>query len=205
MFEFNDNNLIVEEFNGSSIYYIDNFYKDPDKVFDYINSHESILWKSWEKPSYNGQLFLDERHDFIDNEFTIVTNRLSLICNQKVDEENKIVTNKTKFIDYNFNDYFNNYWGPHRDLGYTGIIYFYDDKDAGTNLYEKVQEDIWNEPEHFSPWRSKSKYKLIKQIEAKFNRLVLFNGKKFLHGMNISNDRYFKEYRINQVIFFIER
>ena len=33
--------------------------------------------------------------------------------------------------------------------------------------------------------------------------MVFFDGWKFQHGMNISNDRYFdQEYRKNQVFFF---
>ena len=34
------------------------------------------------------------------------------------------------------------------------------------------------------------------------NRMVLFDGSKFFHGMNITNDDYFeKECRMNQVLF----
>jgi hypothetical protein len=35
--------------------------------------------------------------------------------------------------------------------------------------------------------------------------MVMFNGKKFLHGANICNEDYFGErYRLNQVYFFEE-
>ncbi len=58
-------------------------------------------------------------------------------------------------------------------------------------------------PEHSAPWRQKEKYKKIKTLIPKYNRLVLFDGYKFPHGMNITNDRYFSnEYRNNQVFFF---
>ena len=40
-------------------------------------------------------------------------------------------------------------------------------------------------------------------VPAKYNRLVLYDGMRFLHGMNICNDDYFgEEYRVNQVYFF---
>ena len=38
--------------------------------------------------------------------------------------EYNFLTNVTKFIDKNFNDYENNYWYPHKDFGYTALIYF---------------------------------------------------------------------------------
>ena len=44
------------------------------------------------------------------------------------------------------------------------------------------------------------------KIKNIYNRLVLFDGDKFIHGMNIVNDRYFSdEYRCNQVFFFKRR
>ena len=60
-----------------------------------------------------------------------------------------------------------------------------------------------NYPEHYKPWRSKENYRLIETLEPKFNRMVLFDGLKFFHGMNICNDDYFSDqYRMNQVLFF---
>ena len=47
------------------------------------------------------------------------------------------------------------------------------------------------------------KYKLLKTLEPSYNRLVLFDGLKFIHGMDVTNDRYFgNESRNNQVFFF---
>ena len=67
--------------------------------------------------------------------------------------------------------------------------------------HQIIEQDDVNE--HFKPWRSKKDYKVLKHVEPKYNRLVLFDGCKFLHGMNIINDRYFSdEYRKNQVFFF---
>ena len=45
--------------------------------------------------------------------------------------------------------------------------------------------------------------KLLKTLKPKYNRLVLFDAKKFLHGMQICNDVYLKDsFRMNQVMFF---
>ena len=53
------------------------------------------------------------------------------------------------------------------------------------------------------PWRLKEDFRVLKHLQPKFNRLVFFDGYKFLHGMNIKNKRYFsEEYRNNQVFFY---
>jgi len=201
LFDVNLENIQTENFQGSMIYTIDNFYQHPEEVENFIQSHPAKLWKEWDTPTYNGVHFEDCRHDFSDERFTTVSSALEQICGQPIDHPTQIATNRIKFINYYFNDYFNNYWAPHRDLGYTGIVYF---NSSGTNLYEVIEDDPWNSPEHLKPWRPKSKYRVIKALEARYNRLVLFNGRQFLHGMSIDDDAFFKDYRFNQAIFFYE-
>ena len=198
LFDTNLENLTIEVFQDSKIFVIDNFYKYPDQVLNFIESTEAKLWKSWESPSYNGQYFIDQRHDFTDHRLSKIDKVLENLCDQNIAQSCRIVTNKIRFLDYEFNDYFNHFWAPHRDLGYTGIVYF---NSSGTNLYEHITDDVWNSPEHAEPWRHKSKYRLLKTIESKFNRMVLFDGLKFLHGMSVDNDEYFTKYRLNQAFF----
>lgn len=201
LFDINLENIQIENFQGSMIYTIDNFYKDPQAVETLIQSRPANLWKEWDTPTYNGIHFEDCRHDFRDDRFAAVSSALEEICGQPIAQPTQIVTNRIKFTNYYFNDYFNNYWAPHTDLGYTGIVYF---NSSGTNLYEVIEYDPWTGPEHFEPWRPKSKYRVIKTLEAKYNRLILFNGRKFHHGMIIDNDTFFKDHRFNQAIFFYE-
>ena len=60
-------------------------------------------------------------------------------------------------------------------------------------------------PEHYRPWRPKKDFKILKTLEPEYNRLVFFDGLKFIHGANFPDDRYFgEEYRTNQVFFFLE-
>ena len=129
---------------------------------------------------------------------------LSYLCNQDVDSH-EIVTNMQRFFKHDFNDYKNYYWWPHQDSGYNGIVYFNkDDNTSGTNLYSvKTRYDMTDE--HFKPWRPKEDFQILKTLEPKYNRLVFFDGLKFLHGANFPDDRYFgEEYRTNQVFFFLE-
>ena len=110
-----------------------------------------------------------------------------------------------------FNDYENCFWWPHLDNGYNGIVYFNkDEENSGTNLYDpKVLHDSeWKfkdlAPEHYLCWRPKEKYSALKTFNSKYNSLCFFDGSKFPHGMNISNDIFFNQYRCNQVFFFFQ-
>ncbi len=201
MYELSDDLIIEKEiFKESTIYKIDNFYKNPEEIESYLFHDDVPLHKIHETPSYNNVHFEDRRLSNYDARFTHVYDFLSSICNQRPLTYN-IVTNQTRFKKHNFNDYKNNYWYPHRDDGYNAIIYFSDDD--GTNLYKKIIKRKKKYTEHFKPWEPKKNLKVVKKIKSKYNRLVLFDGRRFLHGMDINSDRYFcNEYRKNQVLFF---
>ena len=205
MFELNENLKIEKElFEGTVIYTIDDFYKNPKEVENYLfgKPSEIPLHKRHEKPSFNGVYFEDRRHDSEDNlDLKKVYDFLSSLCGQGY-EAPDIVTNCSRFKKHEFNDYKNYYWWPHTDGGYNGIVYFNDDNKHGTCFYEELVEkpDV---PEHYQPWGAKKDFIVIKTLEPKYNRFVFFDGYEFPHGMNICTDRYFgEEYRKNQVFFF---
>lgn len=199
MFEFNNIDLSKNEF----VYTMDNFFVDPNSIVSLLENNEPELWKEDEQPSYNGKHFLDQRHFIKHENIFKIKNAISQAIGLSGKNDDTMYSNITKFIDKNFNDYQNNYWFPHIDNDYVALIYLNQCKENGTNIYERIEQDVSNVPEHYMPWRSKSKYKLLTTIEAEYNRLVVFDGRYF-HGMNIENDRYFSERRMN-VAMFIKR
>ena len=203
MFELNDELIIEKEYLlGSVIYTIDNFYKNPNRIKNYLFSKPAPFWKEDEEPTCNNVYFEDRRLIKFDNRLIPTIDFLSNLISQKPSSR-EIITNQAKFYKHTFNDIENCYWWPHLDNGYNGIVYFNDDSENGTNIYQKINDRRVVSGEHYRPWRSKKDFKLLKHLEPKYNRLVFFDGYKFLHGMNIVNDRYFSdEYRINQVFFF---
>lgn len=199
----------TETFVGSNIYYIDDFYKKPNlilKLLDTIPAKVHHPGRDLKFGSKNGVYFDDKRHTSKFLEMEKVTSYLSKICGSTLDQDPRMLfSNKTRFYPNEFNDYKNNFWHPHTDPGYTALIYLNKgDSECGTNLYKEVLPDTENQyGEHVVPWRSKSKWEIIKTLEPKFNRCVLFDGSYFPHGMHIPNERYFgNEYRLNQVVFF---
>lgn len=203
MFELNPNPTITTELlEDTTIWYIDNFYQNPDEILDYFLSINPVYFKAGET-SNNGNLFHDMRHLLHDN-IIHVYEYLANICGGLVNRR-EVTTNCFRFVDCEFNDYQNNYWYPHYDDGYTGIVFFNQDEDSGTNIYKSLDpsEDEMrvHTPEHFAPWRSKDKYELLKSMKPRYNRCILFNAKRYLHGQNIIDDRYTKHFRLNQVLF----
>ena len=199
----------VSELEGSKIYQIDDYYSNPDSVVRSFLATLPGLWKHDQARSMNGIYFEDRRHDVYHSDSIQVYEHLSKICGQKPYIDGQVITNLTKFKKCDFNDYEDHYWWPHRDSGYTGIIFLNNNPGdvSGTNLYRSkgVGDYVKHLNEHELPWRLKENYELIHTLEPKYNRLYLFDGKKFLHGMNIADDMYFgEEYRLNQVFFFTD-
>ena len=224
MFEVNENLEVKQDYLlGSKIFTIDNFYKDPEEVSEYIFNREVPLWKTKESPSFNGLFFNERRLIEEDSRLESIYKFLGGLCGMSY-EFVDIVTNMTRFCKDDFNDYENCFWWPHTDRGWNGIVYFNkDEENSGTNLYDPkvLQEEEWqislSAPEHYSAWRPKEKYSILKTFKSKYNSLCLFDGSKFPHNMNITNDRFFRDislfsypqvnwdnYRCNQVFFLDE-
>lgn len=214
IFEINDlSNLKMETYDGSNFWYMDNFYKYPDLVYSYITSTEPPIWKEWEQPSNNMVYFEDRRHMIDYDGVEEVTRSLGKIIGQQSNNPKQITTNFTRFVKHPFNNYKDYYWWPHIDSGYNAIVYLnreIEEEYMGTHIYKKLVEDDDNEklPEHYQPWHSKNDWEILFSFKALYNRLVIFDGKKYYHAMDVSDDRFFGDtldeanFRINQVMFF---
>lgn len=210
MFELNTSSRVKTEYVlGSPVYYIDDFYQNPDEVANYLFNRDVPLWKIDEKPNFNSVHFYDRRLITADDRVGSAYNFLASVCKSRY-REKVINTNMIRFVKNDFNDYEHKYWWPHTDSGYNGIVYFNkDEENSGTNLYDpKVMDHPnWHKfskyPEQYLCWTSKNNFDVVKSFKSVYNRAVLFDGSKFPHGMNIANDRFFgEEYRCNQVFFF---
>ena len=202
---FETNNLSrikIQSFNGSKIYMMDNFYKHPQKILDLIKRNEPFYHKGDLKPSYNGIYFQDLRHNIEVDGIKELGNELGSMCGQQFLPQN-LYTNVLRFFKSPFNDYINNYWFPHLDPGYTAMIFLNKVSYNSTNLYEVVSADDNIVNEHFTPWRPKKHYKVVKTLRSKYNRMIMFEGDKFFHSMCVENDLFFgTKYRLNQALFF---
>lgn len=230
LFEINDlSNMNVFTFNDgdkvSNIYWMDDFYKDPDAVFEHINSVEPPLWKmgpEWPEPpdleSLNTKTFEDRRHMVKNPHMEEIMRQLSKMCRQRP-QDTDIVTNYTRFSRVKENPYKTHYWWPHHDGGYNGICYLSKKDEIGTNLYKPLitddpevlplDENDGIRNEHAIPWTPKNLWEIVVRFRSKFNRFVMFEGSYYYHSMDLTGKNYFAdhfsdaEFRINQVFFFM--
>ena len=78
MFELNPDLEVKEEILlESKIFIIDNFYKNPDEVYDFLFNRDVPLWKIKEKPSFNTVHFIDKRLSEYDERLVPVIGFLS--------------------------------------------------------------------------------------------------------------------------------
>lgn len=206
MFEITENLFIKEEnLFDSSVFIIDNFYKNPEKIIEYINKNDSPLWKKGESENLNGKAYIDKRMVSNIESLEPVYKFFSEICNHiPLHNPDTFITNQFRMIDERYNKYENCYWYPHYDDGWTAIIYLNKETCSGTNLYNpNVPIGFFcADPEHLDPWKEKQYFNCVKTFTSKYNRAIFFDAKKFPHGMAITDDRFFREERINQVLFY---
>lgn len=216
-FEINNRNYTTYEVNGTTVYEIQDFYKYPDKVVDFIFN----IKPSWHKEdqigesSLNGRKFRDVRHYAEIKGLHLATEFISEICGQQpTNSPNKLITNSFDMLDPEFDLHEDYYWWPHVDDGYTSLVYLNTFPGPGTNMYshkiydspekyKHIEDLLWsNTNEHEEPWQPKSDWKLNHTIQAEYNKLVLFDGYNNVHSMSIESDVYQNRTRLNQVTFF---
>ena len=218
---------IIEFYDGdkfSHFYWMDNFYKRPYDVYEYLLSIEQPLWKmgeDWElgRGTLNTKNFEDRRHMMKHPGMSSLYNKISGICNQESADVDEIVTNFTRFSRIDDNPYESHYWWPHHDGGYNGICYLSTNDEIGTNLYKPLitdnpdllplDENNGVRDEHAIPWTPKNLWEIVVSFRSKFNRFAMFEGSYYYHSMNLTGEHYFgdhysdAEYRINQVFFMM--
>ena len=216
-FEINNRNYTTYEVNGTTVYEIEDFYKYPDKVVDFIFNLKPDYHKGEQLGEYslNGRKFRDRRHEAEVQGLHLVTEFLSELCGQRpLHSPNRLLTNYFDMLDPEFDLYQDNYWWPHIDDGYTALIYLNKFSYPGTNMYQhkiynspedyrKIEDLVWlRANEHLEPWQPKSDWKLNYTIQAEYNKLVLFDGFTNVHSMNVDSSIFESQTRLNQALFF---
>ena len=206
-FDYDFTPIELTKVDGSSIYVVDDFYKDPQSIVDFIQRTPKNIHKQNEHPSYNMVHFRDERHCLYFEQLNKLKDDIAFFTNSIFKDFNtgcNFFTNCQMWYDNSFNNYEENYWWPHTDFGITALVYLNQDDWSGTNIYNFSNDFNAQEKtkEHLEPWRQKCLWDKVYTIPSKFNRLVLFNGGKLFHGADVNSKKYSDEYRINQVMFF---
>tara|TARA_B100000927_G_scaffold290595_1_gene289876 strand:+ start:8938 stop:9606 length:669 start_codon:yes stop_codon:yes gene_type:complete len=213
-FEFNTSwGVAIIPYRGDLILHIDEIYKKPHKVYEYLKECPIRAHKLTEADptSKNGKLFYDGQH-LVDNR--CITSRtylydkiLEFYCKEK-DENYPPVSKFNQFRlveDYPGDDVF---FTPHVDGGLLNCLTYMNPSvgsDAGTMFYlpasDEVEEMLENETEHANPWKDSSMFTPDLAILSKFNSMVVFPG-HIPHGQIINDNRFKEQTRFTEVAFF---
>ena len=213
LFKFNSN--FIADFDGE-VLTIDNFYEDPDTLYEWIKNRDYPMWKyNTERNTRNGIDYNDCRiTDKIAHPTRIYENEMERVVNicrryfhtggydwQRIYEFNCFQT--LSVFDKNIQHY------PHTDSELSTpdnestlnmIVYMDKEEDGGTAIYEGT----WlSNDEHLNVlFPVLDRFELRRVIPAKFNRCVIFPGNR-IHGAWI--DDYSKytgdSWRYSQVNF----
>lgn len=214
IFEFGKWDITTEIFMDSKIITIENFYKYPDLVKEFTINPLPNLWKAEHGETRNGCFYFDRRSQIdLTNQHYEQHKRIfdifSQLIGQPIGENSgnyRYISNVTKFLKHSFNNIDECYWWPHRDKGYNAIVSLNDEfgesEYPGTALFHPEDEQAKTN-EGVNPWVLKKDFNLVKDLKARYNKCVLFDGLKFPHAMHINDYRFFDEfYRVNTVLFF---
>lgn len=202
LFEINKD-LVITKYDDYAII-IDNFYTNYDQLHDYVVSlpkegrgiftNDYLLGRTRIKGRYPNKDILDNMIEDMSLKY--------FNTNDKVLDKDILINSIELFTD--IPDGYQNW--PHYDPGITCIIYLDKICEGGTVVYdipEGLPEKYLKDTLEFgkSYFRDVSKLDIVFMVEAKPNRMVLFNARK-LHGAYIKDkSKYFNEQRLHQIIF----
>ena len=196
---------------------IDNFYDQPDAIYQYLMNKDFPLWKySTERNSKNGIEYNDCRIvDTIGHPTRIYYNDMNRILNLCRKHWWKFGYNWSQNFEVNcfqtinqFDTTLQHY--PHIDSAFevpdhlstlNMLVYLDIEEDGGTAVYEGTW--ITNNEQESLLYPVEQDFKLERVLEHKFNRCVIFPGNR-LHGAYINDYNTYKDnkWRFTQVTFF---
>lgn len=217
LFEIDYDNLNI--YNKNNVVYIENIFKNYDKILEFSNNVYAPIWKS-ATPTRNFKDYYDcriilETSD-TDREGTLFRKKedfFKKLCiryfkvspNIIKDNENNIIRgycfNYYKNIKENISNKYQHY--PHIDKGKINAVHYIDPiSSGGTAIYEYPENYFPNE-EHRNLLYDISDLKIIDIIQSKPNMCVLYDG-SYLHGGYIEDHSKYTgshNWRINYVHF----
>ena len=198
-FKLNENlEYNVEIINRETVVYIDNLYKYPDRVVEYLDSCPILSHKPQDPIKGNGVDFYDGRHTITEaydpQWFSIhqqVSTRLGMIG---VHWDGSCSFNMTML-----NSSPKGHWFPHTDPGSVNCIVYLNRSNnygPGTSFYKSF--DYTGGGEHKDPWCNDAVESHC--ILDRFNCAVFFSGNIY-HSMRMVGDTFVNKTRYSEVHF----
>jgi hypothetical protein len=206
LFEINKN--YTSSFNNEIII-IDNWYKNPEEIIKVLENIPAPRWKN-SKNSKNWIDYYDCRpiiHSYWNNEKIydpakeIVFNINKYFFKGSKNNFNLITMpfefNAYKNIKKNIPNRFQHF--PHSEGNIFNCIIYLDKISSGGTAFYEI-DSLENKEDDNLLFDVSNLEKSV--VPAKFNRAVIFNGKKYHGGYIEDHSKYLNAWRINQVLFF---
>ena len=200
---------------SNNILVIDNWYKNYDELYEIVTNMSVPRWK-WHEKSRNFLDYYDCRPKININspdknklQFYLSQIKQLINNNLKISDPVREMKLQTAYFEFNFfknivRDVSNNFqFTPHTDgkdvNTYNCIVYLDKICSGGTAFYTNYDKTI--NDEQINLLKDVSSYDKF-TIQAKPNRMVIFNG-NIIHGGYIENHNdYVDNWRINQILIF---
>lgn len=212
LFEINPDFKVVGFEDGILI--IDDWYKNYEQIHDVLQNVTPSKWRGYSGNSDdNGNFkdFYDCRHYIQNNtpgeKYNAMLQTIGGLIREYFKDTGELEI-ANKMLDFNYysglkeNVKDTMQFFPHTDNDYSALIYMDKISNGGTAIYEQVIQDRFAgllvdlETETVNV-----KYQMITKVIAKPNRLVIFPGMKHHGGVIDDHNAYYKNWRINQVMF----
>ena len=199
-FQLNTNlEFIKEEVNGRPIVYVDNIYKNPDRVVEYLQNCPIISHKPQDPQAANGVEFFDGRQaitEAYDRQWFDIHREASTLLGIS---QNTYFQGGCMFNMTMLNSLPKGHWFPHTDPHcINGLVYLNkcNDYGPGTSFYNSF--DYNGGGEHFNPWCDDADESHC--ILDRYNCAVFFNGDIY-HSMRLVGNTFIDRPRFTEVHF----
>lgn len=201
--------VTIQSYNNSYILFIDNVYKNPLKIYQYLKTAPIFSHKPTRQGSLNGKDFLDGQHVLHPHFYNDKGRQLliSKICKFYKLPLPKFPLytffNQFKLLqDYPGLDY---YWNIHIDNALNVLTYLNPDENIspGTSIYEPALKNLEQDGsigEHVHPWVHNKFFNEKLCLLSKFNSSVVFPG-EWPHSQKIIDNRYKLKMRFTEITF----
>ena len=200
---------------GEMCAFVNNFFKYPDRVRDYISTcplkdhrlEEQQIEKSICKEYQNGKSYYDakaylERVSEPKDAEILLYQELAKIFRSRMDPQ-------LMFNWRTFNQFYEietppkPYFWPHLDAGYNVMVYLnpHNHMGAGTTFYKKKTDDLYNGMEHADSWWDDEHWEECDTILDQYNTMTIFPGSLY-HSCRIIPGVHKDDMRITFINFF---
>jgi hypothetical protein len=188
-------------FLDSSILFVRNVYKRPDRVSEYLHSLGAVKSHKNVGETRNGVDFVDGQHVLHVGEDPYrheLEASIAAFYGTRPVHRTNLVFNQFRLLR---DPPAGRHWWPHTDNKVNILTFLNEDhRGPGTAIYRRVGPTAEDQNEHLHPWRGEEEFEPLYTLLDQFNCLVAFPG-HWHHGMSIVGNKFAAKPRFTEICF----